>query len=91
MSVAAGFRRSGRVGCSPVTDPHGFDPRETHGVCNRRGWRPLASSAALGWRNLFVSSQTEIPEEADYGSVRHHLLVVHRNGPASVSLKDGWA
>ena len=46
-----------------------------------------ASSAALGWRNLFVSSQTETPEEADYGSVRHHLLVVNRNGPASVSLK----
>ena len=87
MGVAAGFRRSGRVGSPPATDPHGFDPRETHGVCNRRGWRPLASSAALGWRNLFVSSQTEIPEEADYGSVRHHLLVVHRNGPASVSLR----
>ena len=22
----------GRVGCSPVADPQGFDPRETHGV-----------------------------------------------------------
>jgi AraC family transcriptional regulator len=37
---------------------------------------------------LFVSSQTEAPEEADYGSVRHHLLVVHRNGPARVSLRQ---
>jgi AraC family transcriptional regulator len=41
----------------------------------------------LGWRNLFVSLQTETPEEADYGSARNHLLVVHRNGPARVSLK----
>jgi AraC family transcriptional regulator len=87
VSVAAGLRRSGRVGSSPAADPHGFDPREAHDVCNRRGWRLHASSAALGWRNLFVSSQTEIPEEADYGSVRHHLLVVHRNGPARVSLR----
>ena len=87
MSVAAGTRASGRVDSSPAADPHGFDPREAHGVCNRRRWRLDASSAALGWRNLFVSSQTEIPEEADYGSVRHHLLVVHRNGPARVSLR----
>lgn len=85
MSGAAG--RSGRVDSSPAADPQGFDPREAHGVCNRRGWRLHASRAALGWRNLFVSSQTEIPEEADYGSVRHHLLVVHRNGPARVSLR----
>jgi AraC family transcriptional regulator len=85
--MAAGLRRSGRVDSSPAVDPHSFDPREAHGVCNRRGWRLHASSAALGWRNLFVSSQTEIPEEADYGSVRHHLLVVHRNGPARVSLR----
>ena len=49
-----------------------------------RSTRPAPS---LGWRNLFVSSQTETPEEADYGSVRDHLLVVHRNGPASVSLR----
>jgi AraC family transcriptional regulator len=87
LSVAAGPRRSGRVELSPAVDPHGFDPRETHGACNRRGWKRHASSAALGWRNVFVSSQTEIPEEADYGSVRHHLLVVHHNGPASVSLR----
>jgi AraC family transcriptional regulator len=87
VSVAAGPRASGRVDSSPAADPHGFDPREAHVVCNRRRWRLHASSTALGWRNLFVSSQTEIPEEADYGSVRHHLLVVHRNGPARVSLR----
>jgi AraC family transcriptional regulator len=87
VSVAAGPRASGRVDSSPAADPHGFDPREAHVVCNGRRWRLHASSAALGWRNLFVSSQTEIPEEADYGSVRHHLLVVHRNGPARVSLR----
>jgi AraC family transcriptional regulator len=87
VNVAAGLRRSGRAGASAMADPHSFDPREAHGVRNRRGWKLHASSAALGWRNLFVSSQTEIPEEIDYGSVRHHLLVVHRNGPASVSLR----
>ncbi len=89
MGVAAGFGHGGRVGSSPATDLRGFDPRETHCARNRRGWSLHASSAALGWRNLFVSSQTEIPEEADYGSARHHLLVVHRTGPASVSLRMG--
>ena len=84
MTMAAELGRSGLVDCSPAADPHGFDLCEAHGLCNRRGWRLHASSAALGRRNLFVSSQTEIPEEADYGSVRHHLLVVHRNGPAHV-------
>jgi AraC family transcriptional regulator len=87
LSVAAQPRHGDRVDSTPAVDPHGFDPRETHSVCNRRGWRRRASSAALGWRNLFVSSQTEIPEEADYDSVRHHLLVVNHNGPASVSLR----
>ena len=87
MSLAAGDQRSGRADFSQAADPHSFDPRETHGISNRPGWRLQASSAALGWRNLFVSSQTETPEEADYRSVRHHLLVVHRNGPARVSLR----
>ena len=86
MSLAAELRRSDRTS-SEAADPQSFEPGETHGICNRPGWRVHASSAALGWRNLFVSSQTETPEEADYGSVRHHLLVVNRNGPASVSLK----
>jgi AraC family transcriptional regulator len=89
VSLAAELRHGGVAVSSQATDPHGFDPRETHGICHRPGWRAHATSAALGWRNLFVSSQTETPEEADYGSVRHHLLVVHRNGPASVSLRVG--
>jgi AraC family transcriptional regulator len=80
-------RPSGRFDSSVAADPHDFDPRETHGTSHRPRWKLHASSTGLGWRNLFVSSQTEMPEEADYGSVRHHLLVVHRNGPASVSLK----
>jgi AraC family transcriptional regulator len=87
VRVSAGLRRGGRVDASPAANQHGFDPCEAHGVHSRRRWRPHASSAALGWRNLFVSSQTEIPEVAEYGSVRHHLLVVHHNGPASVSLR----
>ena len=87
MSLAAELRRSGRFASQQAADSHSFDPCETHGICNRPGWRVHASSASLGWRNLFVSSQTDTPEEADYGSVRHHLLVVHRNGPASVSLR----
>jgi len=87
VSLAAEPRRSGRLDSSQAADPHSFDPRETHGICKRPGWRLHASSAELGWRNLFVSSQTETPEEAEYGSVRHHLLVVQRNGQARVSLK----
>jgi AraC family transcriptional regulator len=82
--VAAGLRHSGRIVSSPNGDS--FDPHNGHG---RRNWRLHKTSVPLGWRNLFASSQTEIPEEADYGSVRDHLLVVHCNGPARVSLKMG--
>ena len=74
---------------SPPTDTRGFDPHEARCISSRRGWKLRATSVTLGWRNLFVSSQTEIPEEVDYGSARHHLVVVHRNGPARVSLRMG--
>jgi AraC family transcriptional regulator len=87
VSLATELRRSGAVDAAEVADPLRFDPRETHGICKRPGWRLHGSSAASGWRNLFVSSQTETPEEADYGSVRHHLLVVQLNGQARVSLR----
>lgn len=87
MLPLAALRRRDRVDSSEKTDPHSFDPCETHGIGNRPGWRLYASSAALGWRNLFVSSQTETPEEADYSSVRHDLLVVFRDGPARVRLR----
>jgi AraC family transcriptional regulator len=89
-SVSAPARlRAGepRSGTSQAAGPLGFGPGEAHVAFTRRAWRVHASSAASGWRNLFVSSQTEIPEEADYGNSRHHLLVVHCNGPASVSLR----
>jgi AraC family transcriptional regulator len=66
-----------------------FDPTETHGIYNRPGCTLHASSADLGWRNLFVSAVTEPPWEATYGSVRHHFLVVQRNGPVRLSLKVG--
>jgi AraC family transcriptional regulator len=85
--VEEAVTESGRLGSLPAADGRGFDPSEAHAISARRSWRRHATSAALGWRNLFVSSQTEIPEELDYGSIRHHLLVVHRNGPARVSLK----
>jgi AraC family transcriptional regulator len=87
MNLAGEPRRGGLVHAAQAVDPHRFDPGETHGICLRPGWRLHATSAELGWRNLFVSSQTETPEQADYGSVRHHLLVVHRGGPAGVSLR----
>jgi AraC family transcriptional regulator len=78
---------SDHLGSSPAACRYSFDPREAHDVSRRRSWKLRGTSAALGWRNLFISSQTEVPEEVDYGSVRHHLLVVHRDGPARVSLR----
>jgi AraC family transcriptional regulator len=84
---AAEARRGARVEAWQLNSA--FDPSETHGIYNRLGCTLHASSAALGWRNLFVSTLTEPPWEATYGSVRHHFLVVQRNGPVRLSLKVG--
>ena len=79
-----------RVEASRVTDASGFDPSETHGIYSRPGCTLHSSSAALGWRNLFVSTLTEPPWEATYGSVRHHFLVVQRNGPVRLTSQGRW-
>ena len=84
----AGQAPGGRVEASRIGS-FGFDPSETHGIYSRPGCLLHASSAASGWRNLFVSTLTEPPCEATYGSVRHHFLVVQRNGPVRLGLKVG--
>jgi AraC family transcriptional regulator len=85
--LVAGRRRSARVEASQVNSA--FDPSETHGIYNRPNCTLHASSAALGWRNLFVFTLTEPPWKATYGSVSHHFLTVQRNGPVRLSVKVG--
>jgi AraC family transcriptional regulator len=93
VKEVGGFWRSGRTDSSQTAaqqvSGQGFDPHEVHGAHKKRKWKLHASSAATGWRNMFVSSQTEVREEVEYGTTRHDLLVVHRNGPARVVLKLG--
>jgi AraC family transcriptional regulator len=85
--LAAHLQLSGNADASRIKNLPGFDPGETHGIFARPGCTLHASSAALGWHNLFVSTVTETPWKASYSGVRHHLLVLQLNGPAHLSLE----
>jgi AraC family transcriptional regulator len=66
-----------------------FGVRETHGILWRTQNRVHATSAGLGWRNVYASVQDEQAYEDEYKAVDDHLLIFHLNGPVAVSRKLG--
>jgi AraC family transcriptional regulator len=56
----------------------------THGIVSQPGNRVRASSAGLGWRSLWASTQREVPFDGEYQPVDDHLLVFHVDGPVRV-------
>lgn len=64
------------------TEP--INREDTHAILRRPSCSPCYSSVNLGWTSLSASVQHEFAFEADIDSVRHHLLVFHRNGGARV-------
>jgi AraC family transcriptional regulator len=63
----------------------GFSVSETHGIL----WQPAnerrVASDGLGWDSVYASSQREAPYEAQFDSVRDHLIILHLDGPVAVS------
>ncbi|MFI8997449.1 helix-turn-helix domain-containing protein [Streptomyces sp. NPDC053542] len=59
--------------------------RDTHGILDRPWVRPERTSAGLGWEHLYLSSQRELPYRDAFDGARSHLLILHLNGPVTVS------
>jgi AraC family transcriptional regulator len=84
---AADFRHDRGADASQIRTYPSIDPNETHRISSGPGCTQRASSATLGWRNIFVTTQAEIPRQATYNAVRHLFLVLLLSGPARVTLK----
>ncbi len=70
-----------------------FTVNETHGILLRPEHRIIAASDPLGWRSLYASMQREAPYAAAYAGVPDHLVILHLDGPVTVSrvLGKSWA
>ena len=66
-----------------------FSVRETHGIL----WQPAnqvrAASDGLGWTSLYASAQREAPYQGQFSAVDDHLIVLHLDGPVTVSHRLG--
>lgn len=70
-----------------------FTVNETHGILLRPEHRIIAASDRLGWKSLYASMQRESPYAAAYAGVPDHLIILHLDGPVTVSrvLGKSWA
>ena len=70
-----------------------FTVNETHGILLRPEHRIIAASDRLGWKSLYASMQREAPYGAAYAGVPDHLVILHLDGPVTVSrvLAKSWA
>jgi AraC family transcriptional regulator len=62
-----------------------FTVNETHGILLRPEHRIVAASDRLGWKSLYASMQREAPYAAAYAGVPDHLVILHLDGPVTVS------
>ncbi|GAA0268763.1 AraC family transcriptional regulator [Cryptosporangium japonicum] len=58
---------------------------DTNGILRQPWVHPFRTSAGLGWPDLYVSTQHEAPYAASFGGARSHLVILHRDGPVTVS------
>ena len=62
-----------------------FTVDQTHGILRRPEHCIEASSDSLGWTSLYASAQHEQAYEGGFRSVDDHLIIVHLDGPVTVS------
>jgi len=70
-----------------------FTVNETHGILLRPEHRIVKASDRLRWESLYASMQREAPYAAAYAGVPDHLIILHLDGPVTVSrvLAKSWA
>ncbi|WP_030611814.1 helix-turn-helix domain-containing protein [Streptomyces sclerotialus] len=59
--------------------------QDTHGILAQPWVRQDRTSAGLGWEHLYLSTQRELPYRAAFDGARSHLLILHLDGPVTVS------
>jgi AraC family transcriptional regulator len=64
---------------------------DTIGILRMPGVDTHRSSAGLGWSRIFLSVQNEAPYQAQFGGVANHLVILHLDGPVSVTRGKGKA
>ncbi|WP_328484367.1 helix-turn-helix domain-containing protein [Streptomyces sp. NBC_00377] len=57
---------------------------DTHGILTRPGVRPVRSSRGLGWEQLYLSTQRELPYRDAFHGAGSHLVILHLDGPVTV-------
>jgi AraC family transcriptional regulator len=57
---------------------------DTGGILRQPWIRPERTSAGLGWQQMYVSTQHELPYRAAFDAAGSHLLILHLSGPVTV-------
>ncbi|MBM2617589.1 helix-turn-helix transcriptional regulator [Actinoplanes sp. LDG1-06] len=57
---------------------------DTNGILRQPWVHPDRTSRGLGWEQLYVSTQSELPYQASFGGAPSHLVILHLNGPVTV-------
>lgn len=57
---------------------------DTNGILRLPWVRPDRSSTGLGWPDLYVSTQSEVPYHASFDAAGTHLIILHLDGPVTV-------
>jgi AraC family transcriptional regulator len=58
---------------------------DTNGILRQPWVHPERTSHGLGWERLYVSTQHELPYQASFDGASSHLVILHLNGPVTVS------
>ncbi|MGP4087060.1 helix-turn-helix domain-containing protein [Streptomyces sp. KR55] len=58
--------------------------QDTLGILRQPWVRPARTSAGLGWKGLYLSTQAERPYRNAFDGARSHLLILHLDGPVTV-------
>ncbi|MET7542790.1 AraC family transcriptional regulator [Streptomyces sp. NPDC005507] len=64
---------------------------DTSGVLRQPTVNLRRNSSGLGWSHLYLSTQEEQPYRAEFDATATHMLVLHLNGPVTVSRGRGRA
>jgi AraC family transcriptional regulator len=62
---------------------------DTSGVLRQPTVNLRRNSSGLGWSHLYLSTQEEQPYRAEFDATATHMLVLHLNGPVTVSRGRG--
>ena len=57
---------------------------DTQGILKQEWIHPLRTSGGLGWEQVYLSTQNELPYQEAFDGAPSHLLILHLDGPVTV-------